>query len=188
MSRTETAGIRRMNRPHFSIRFLLLTVLLFGVAIAALTHPSELWDSLLFSGYLAILHVAIVGMILCRGCLRAFWIASSVFGWGYLILSSGPWISQPIRPRLISESILVSLYPRLISLPPGVDLTNSGILVGDMNKLNSVDVFNSSQAQFRQFKDIGHLLTGLILALVGGYVSWFLVSRKDRSSSATPPS
>lgn len=40
---------RSMNGPRFSISFLLLMVVVIGIGLAAMTHPSDLWSSVLFS-------------------------------------------------------------------------------------------------------------------------------------------
>jgi hypothetical protein len=155
-----------------------MMVIVIGVGLAGLTHPSVLWSSLLFSAVMLVLLSAIVGLLLSRGRLRAFWISFAVFGWGYWLMSSAPWIAQPFRQLLISDRILLSMYPIVIDLPMGVVMTD-GMLVGDRKKLSSIDVFNSSQLTFRQFKDIGHYWTNLVLALAGGYFAWLAVSRQS---------
>jgi intracellular septation protein A len=96
-------------RPRVSISFALLTVLLIGMGLAALTHPTELWDSLLVTGSLTLLLIAIVCAILRRRHKRAFWAAFAIFGWGYVVLSCGPWTSTTIKPRLLTDNLLALL-------------------------------------------------------------------------------
>lgn len=100
-------------------------------------------------------------------------------------MSSAPWIAREFRPNLFSEHILTSMYPLVIDLPMGVDMKD-GSLVGDPTKLSSSSVFYSSQLSLRHFKDIGHYLTNLILALVAGYVAWLAVSRQGRGGVELP--
>jgi hypothetical protein len=175
-----------INGPRLSISFLLVVVLLIGIGMAALTHPSDLWSSFLFSMVMVALHTSIVGILMIRGRPRAFWIAFAVFGWGYWLMSSAPWVAREFRPNLLSDHLLTTIYPFVTDLPPGVALED-GRLVIDRSKLgpNGVDL-NSSQLSFRHFKDIGHYLVNLILPLLAGYIAWLAVSKDRRDGEKVP--
>ena len=64
-------------------------VLVLGIGLAALKHPSERAASLLFTLILASLLTSVLGAMARRGRERIAWIGFAVFGWTYLLLSLG---------------------------------------------------------------------------------------------------
>lgn len=72
-----------MFRFHFSIRHLLMAVLVLGVALAVLQWDSAIAASATFTLLLALLALGLTGAFCRRGAARAFWIGFFVFGWFY---------------------------------------------------------------------------------------------------------
>ncbi len=68
---------------RFSMRNLLLAILVFGLSLAVLQWNSEVVASLAFTVFLTLLAIGVVGAFCRRGAARAFWIGFAVFGWLY---------------------------------------------------------------------------------------------------------
>src|SRR3954469_26027133 len=98
-----------------SIAGCMAAVGFLALGSAALTHPSELWASALFTLAVTLLCWASAAATVRR---RPFWVGFAVFGWVYLILSLGlfgakgtPLASFPPPPPLITTK-LVDLVER----------------------------------------------------------------------------
>lgn len=169
-----------MKAFRLSIGSLLLLILLLGVGLAGLTHPSETWTSVLFSALMLALLAAVVGVLLTQGHWRAFWVGFAVFGWGYWMMSSAPYLAQSFRRVLITDRLLDIAYPRLIDLPVGV-LFDSGTHSVDPTKPMPGPAFYDTQRTYREFKDIGHHLTNLLVALAAGSIVSGMVARREHS-------
>src|SRR5438270_8186539 len=102
-----------MSRPRFSIAGLMFVVLLIAVGVAALRSASQLWAGMIFTLTLALLGVAVIGVIYRRGARRAFWLGATLFGGGYLIVSFGPWFATEVRPYLVTSALLDALDARM---------------------------------------------------------------------------
>jgi hypothetical protein len=103
-----------MKFARFSIASLLSTVAIFAVGLACLMFASTPWAGAVLSVTLGILTLALLGVGYRRGERRAFWVGFALCGWAYMALSSGPWFTDYIRPRLVTTSLLDWLYPLLI--------------------------------------------------------------------------
>jgi hypothetical protein len=68
-----------MNR--FSLRTLLLAVVLFALALVATMNASRPWAVALEALVYVLLSAAVVGALCTVGERRAFWIGCAVFGW-----------------------------------------------------------------------------------------------------------
>jgi hypothetical protein len=75
-----------LKRPHFTLKGLMIAIVLIGVGIAALVRPIKLWAMVLALLQLTMCLTAILGLVFRRGPERASWTGFAVFGWGYLIL------------------------------------------------------------------------------------------------------
>ena len=81
---------------------------IFAFGLASVLNASGPWASATFSITLAMLTVALVG-ILCRsGERRAFWVGFAICGWLYMVLTTGPWFVDRIGPRLVTTRLLDS--------------------------------------------------------------------------------
>jgi hypothetical protein len=72
-----------MARFRFSMRNLLLAVLVLSLALAVLQWDSEIIASIAFTAFLGLLALGVTGAFCRRGAARAFWIGFAVFGWFY---------------------------------------------------------------------------------------------------------
>src|SRR5437764_15325384 len=88
-------------------------VVVAAVGAAALRMASDLWADALFSLDLLLFGAAALASALRRGRSRAAWLGFAAFGWGYLVLTFGPWCREFIRPRLLTDTALQRLHPRL---------------------------------------------------------------------------
>ncbi|MBI3465756.1 MAG: hypothetical protein HY000_22290 [Planctomycetes bacterium] len=98
---------------RFSLLGLMVAVVLAAVACAALRYASELWASAVLTAAIGMLLVSVLGMVLRRGPVRAFWFGFTLFGSAYLILVFAPWCSVNVRPQLVTSKVLAYLHPRL---------------------------------------------------------------------------
>jgi hypothetical protein len=86
-----------------SVRALLAIVAFCALASVALVRASDVWASLMFSGALGVISLAVLAAILRRGAKQAFWIGFALFGWLYLWMAH--WRSDPdvqFGPNVIS--------------------------------------------------------------------------------------
>jgi hypothetical protein len=85
------------------VRALLAIVAFCALASVALVRASDVWASLMFSGALGVISLALLAAILRRGAKQAFWIGFTLFGWLYLWMAH--WRSDPdvqFGPNVIS--------------------------------------------------------------------------------------
>ncbi len=115
------ATINHAFRAFHNRRFAR-AVLLFALAMAGLMFASTPWATAALSVALTILTLAPLGIIYRRGGRRAFWTGVVLCGWTYLTLSSGPWSSDNIRPRLVTSRMLERAY--LWMVPPNRQASN----------------------------------------------------------------
>ena len=99
-----------MGRFRISIATMMGVVLLVAVGFAALGNPSPILASTAFAlvvlTLLAGTTVALVGR-------EPFWVGFAVFGWGWLVLSFGPWSQETPVPRPVMTPLWAELYLRL---------------------------------------------------------------------------
>jgi hypothetical protein len=99
---------------RISILGLTASVLFISVAFVCLSFASELVAGLVLLPTLAILAMAILGVVYRRGNARAFWLGFALLGWGYMVLASGSWWARSLnRPELATPSLLDQFYPVL---------------------------------------------------------------------------
>jgi hypothetical protein len=103
-----------MGFARFSLAGLIAAIGLFGVGLACLMFASTAWAGVVPSITLAILTLCPLGIIYRRGERRAFWTGVALGGWSYLILSSGPWFVDAVRPRLVTSRLLGWAYPWMV--------------------------------------------------------------------------
>ncbi len=99
---------------RFSLAGLIAAIGLFGVGMACLMFASTPWAGAVPSVTLAILTLAPLGIIYRRGERRAFWTGVALCGWSYMIVSSGPWFADAVRPRLVTSKLLGWAYPWMV--------------------------------------------------------------------------
>ena len=103
-----------MKRFRFSVRTLMLVIVVLAVAFAGLRSPSPLWANLWFSLALAALTLSVPAAVYRRGEQRAFWVGFATCGWVYFVLSLLPWFQSEIGFQLFSTTILDVLAPHIV--------------------------------------------------------------------------
>ena len=210
-----------MRRFRFHIGTLLATVLILGIAFAALRESNQIWDSGAFTLTLGILLTSVLLAVHRIEKRRALWLGFALFGSAYLGLS----LVASIEPRLITSKVLAfidSKLPRSVSgafeyfdydndgdvdlfvaknpqpsalyvnkgngkfedvtTTVGLDYTGNGTLV--LNNSAGLAAVGTSES----FKRIGHSIFALLVAVFGGLLSQYLLSRNQgRTSTLSCP-
>lgn len=192
-------------RTRPTILGLMGLVLVAAVGIAALRAADELWDSAVFTVTLALLATACLGAILGRGRSRAFYAGAALFGIGYGTIAFGPWCESSLRPRLLTTRLLDFAYPRIhpaqansvaiwdtstgqrvqkFAFSPdgklGAIVDQSGSTHGWYSAIGARKFVGVSSpgAALAHFQAIGHSLSALLAALIGGVAAcWFFERR-----------
>jgi hypothetical protein len=110
-----------MARFRFSMRHLLVAVLVLGLSLAVLQWDSAIIASAAFSVLLGCLALGLTGAFCRRGAARAFWIGFTIFGWFYSEAafplagsSSSPsswllgFVSRPYPPQQPGSPVLLT--------------------------------------------------------------------------------
>jgi hypothetical protein len=103
-----------MRFARFSIADLLVAIGICAVGLACLKFASSPCAGAVLSFTLGFLTLAVLGIVYRQGERRAFWVGVFLCGWAYMTLSSGPWSSDYIRPRLVTSKLLQWAYPWLV--------------------------------------------------------------------------
>ena len=98
-----------MKRQQAALAAAMTTVGYLAIGFAALKSPTPLWVSTMFSLAIALLAVAIVGVIYRR----AFWVGFAVVGGGYMALVLVPGLDERVGSRLVSTSLILRLFKTL---------------------------------------------------------------------------
>lgn len=151
-----------MRKPQISIRFLMLVVVIVGLAFAALANPSELWASSMFSLTIAILLYSLLATAFGRGQRRVQTAGFALFGWSYLIYIVA--MDEFDLPTSLSKKSIISLWNWL---NPRVDQINLG-----------------EPVRILSFAQIGYCLFTLFVALLGSLVVRVFAVKEDDA----PPS
>jgi hypothetical protein len=110
-----------MKHPRFSIAALMVVVMLCGVATAALRSASKGWAVTVFTIALLTLGIAVLAAMLGHGPGRSFAVGFVLFGFGYWLLSSGPWFMEAVRPRLVTTRLVEGMRDR-VEMPLSVQI------------------------------------------------------------------
>jgi len=95
---------------RFSILGMMGGVGLIAVGLTALRNADQLWQSIAVSLTLATLGVAALGAWQFRGSDQAWWRGFASFGWGYLFLSSAPWVGDEVGPIMLPGYLLRAVH------------------------------------------------------------------------------
>ena len=142
----------------------MLLVADLALAFAALTNPSELGSSALFTLTVLILATATLAATARDGPTRAYWRGFSLFGWTYLYLTLGlPYGADDPRPRLVSSQLIVHLCVHYGVVEP--------------NHLGQAPF--ARHVTFPTFQCIAESQLALVVGAAGGWLSRWL-DRRDR--------
>jgi hypothetical protein len=194
---------------RYSLAGLLIAIVVVSVGCAAITHPTPLWSQIVFTAVVVMLLAATTAAIV--GGPRPFAAGFAVFGWGYLLLASGPW-SVTVRPHLLTETALARLEPLVVD-PGAVYMTGAGlggpmsgfgggwggVLTGGSTvwltptqPYNSVAYFPPNPYGYPVsegnpwLRQIGHTLWAILFAAAGGALARFAAARKKLLAAPAP--
>ncbi len=143
------------------------------MAFTALRTASQLWYSALYTFTAFLLLFAMLAARFRRGPERAFWFGFAVFGWAFFLMGLGPWMNPISRSRRTVGC--GGLNPNLLTSK--VILFLVAHLRKDTNNLGEINAITENTI------GIAHLLTTLILAVVGGIIA-ALLRRRPRSTTS----
>lgn len=123
-------------RFQFSLAGLLIGIILCAIALAALRFASAMWASIAFT----LTWLALVSSFIAAACgrtdARRGWLAFSLAGWSYLLVSFGPWCNINLRPRLLTTELAEYIQPKV---------QNTGRLNEDLDRVRTMqNAFRSS--------------------------------------------
>ncbi len=155
------------NRIRFSLRGLFAVVTVAAIGSAALANPTDLWASVVFSGTLGLLVVALLVAVARRS---AGAIGFALCGGVYLGLILAPGAETNIVPNLVTSKVLAGLdtwwHPSEID---AYKILPSGGFIG------SIDPTWPNHP----FQRIGHSLFALLFAIVGSVIARWLYRGED---------
>ena len=103
-----------MRHFRFSIRGLMIVIVVLGTAFAALRYPTPLWANLWYSLTLAALTLAVPAAVYRRGEQRAFWVGFAACGWVYFVLSLAPWFERDGGFQFVTTTMLDVMAPHIV--------------------------------------------------------------------------
>ncbi len=162
-----------MGRLRIPIAGMLVAVVAFAMAFAALRSGSSFWFGSLYTISIIVLLVALIAARFRRGAERAFWYGFAVFGWGFFLLGSGRFMSpvfakqgevSGVNSTLLTSKVALLLYTHL--------------------KRDTADVDGIDDIMAYTLCVI-HLLMTACLAIAGGFLAILV---RGRRGSASPRS
>jgi hypothetical protein len=169
-------------RHRISIRGIVCLVLFVGVGFAALRSATGWWASSIFTTTLIGLALASLASVYRRGADRAFWSTFVAFGSGYLILTFGPWCETSIRPKLLTTKLLDLAYTMITPASQGgnpLRFSADGRVQPLGEPGATAGVWGPDATRQARVQSIGHSLTALILAAIGGVASRHFYAHRD---------
>jgi hypothetical protein len=158
-----------MRCSRFGLSSLCAMVGVFALGAAALTRPTAIWTSVIFTATSVILTLAILQARYSGRAMRAFHFGFALCGWLYLmdalVLSN-----NPSHPVLLTSIVLDRSAPYVI--PDAFTRDQSG-------QINGVDL--GSQDSITNYSIIGHCLWATLSALAGGLVTVYFRERHLKS-------
>ncbi len=101
----------RISRMRFTVRQMMVSVIVVSVGLAALLSGSESIAGAVLLLTLGMLAISVLGMVYRREEGPRFWIGFALLGWGYMSLVLGHWwFGDPDRPELVTSSVLNRLF------------------------------------------------------------------------------
>jgi hypothetical protein len=158
---------------RFSLRELLIAILLIAVSIVALRQANHIWVGILRSGSVFVLSAALIGSVASVGSTRAFWIGFAIAGWLQflsMILDYCPPFNET------TEGISTWLHSKIVTnvpsnakedlpFPPGITSYDGG------------QTWPWPQPDY--FRAAFHCVLTGVFAVAGGYLAVWFYSRRD---------
>jgi hypothetical protein len=175
VTNTTSSGSLTMKRPVFSIASLMVSILFVAMACMALSRPTPLVASAVFS-----VAVAIFSASALLGCIRrerAGWIGMAAFGLVYLHF--GYVSGNPGYPALITTAAFAEAAGRVMGA------SSSAIHQSFGNTYETASTSFVSRAVITGFDryafgQICHSLAALLFGLVGAFIGWIVADREKK--------
>jgi hypothetical protein len=103
-----------MKHFRFSIRGLMVVIVLLGIGFAALRYPTPFWTNVWYSFTVASLTLAVPAAVYRRGEQRAFWVGFAACGWVYYLLALAPWLEREAGFQLVTTTMLDLMAPHIV--------------------------------------------------------------------------
>ena len=177
-----------MTNLHFTLRILFAVVTVAAIGCAALAKPTDLWASVVFSGTLGLLVIALLVAVARRSTGA---VGFALCGCAYLGLILAPGAETNIVPNLVTSKVLVeaeSHWHPSTSIPLRVTYRIRSYLKSTTNPLMTTTTIPPATAtwQTSPFQRIGHCLFALLFAIVGSVVARWLLENVRRLKDPIP--
>jgi hypothetical protein len=186
-----------MGRARMTIVGSMGVIALMALGLAAIHNPTRLAANGIFSLILVALFGASIMGLVRRGRGRAFCLGFAVAGWGYLILSLGPWFEETTGPYLVTTPLIDLAYAKSDTRPNRVLWINRGsdreggsqvvnvaaepfwndTQLDQVNHLGGNRYGFVPSAPYPLYR-IGHTLFALLAGLAGGLTGWLAAGRR----------
>ncbi len=183
-----------MMRARFSIRGLMLAIVLLAMGFAALRTPSPFWGNVWFSVALAGVTLAVPAAVCTRDADKAFWCGFAVCGWVYFVASVGPWISSETSYQLLTTTVLDIAAPHIIQRdyllrnymtafnPPSAPQAPSPWQIWNLPDFSLGERWHIGYATLQcpvLYLRIGHAAFCLVVAFFGGEAARYLYATRS---------
>jgi hypothetical protein len=188
-----------MRRYRFSIRGLMVLIVMLASAFAALRYPSRFWANVWFSTALAAVTLALPTALFSRDGERAFWTGFAICGWVYFAMSLAPWIHQETSYQLLTTTILDIASPYIVQKeylirnyivgfnPPYAPADPTPWQVWNLPDFSQGQTWRIGYAMLHSpflYLRIGHSAFCIIIAFVGGEAARYLYARRSEPGVA----
>ena len=187
-----------MKGARFSIRGLMLGIVLLAIALVALRTPSRFWANVWFSLALAGVTLAVPAALCTRDGDQAFWCGFATCGWVYFVVSLGPWIAPEASHQLLTTTALDIVAPHIIQQdylirsymagfnPPSAPQAPTPWQIWNLPDFSQGERWHMGYATLQcplLYLRIGHAAFCLLIAFFGGETARYLyVTRLERGA------
>lgn len=100
-----------MRKFRTSIGFLMITILLIGLAFAAITNPTEWRSSAIYTMTISLLLFSLIGLLVRRDSKRLFWLGFAIYGWFFFIQArQSEELYRPVTLATLTAELLNQSY------------------------------------------------------------------------------
>jgi hypothetical protein len=180
-----------MAGMQYGLRWLFGATTACAIGTYALIFATPFWAEAIFTFTLASLFAAVIFAVVATGRARYFWLSTSLFGFGYLVVLHSPlfdldagsadnWRINPEGgPPLLTSRLLTFVYasvlPQVHPPPPNVSaLTATGQIPPTVQRdAFGYGIRTSTYPTDVEFMRVGHSLFTLLIAIGGGALGSF---------------
>jgi hypothetical protein len=165
---------------RFSLRTLAVLVAGLAVIFAALFFASPLWTRIVFTAVLFGMLASIIGIVYRTGARRAFWVGFAIVGCAFCSL----YYTGIMENRMAIAPVLDALHDatkRTVSERKSQPILGK-VVPGRPTRrfwMESRDIPAKTD-----FREVGHLLSIPLLAMLGGFLAAYLYSRPYATSAS----